>query len=318
MRLILAFALVAVLAACDPFGLPSTRSLEAGASSMLSGAQSYEMKGTYTATGTTWTVDVEHSRPDSWHMTVASPAEQVEAIIIGKDAYFRGQAFLARHLGSDPLSQSIARVAGNAWWRDDAGLVPAFTDLTSESSFRGNFLGPAVDRRTDHQQVEGVDAVELSGRRADVYIDSTAPYRLLRIHLKDGVVVDGVADADLRFSNVNHEFGITVPADVINFSNLSTLPPIYRVTSIDTTACGSPCGVSAKLKNLGGTVGAKAHSTVTFTMADPVTKQTLGTCTATVASDVGYNSSTTVACIINAKPVNGAAVTATVDNPGRA
>ena len=317
MKLILCFALVAVLAACDPFGLPSTRALETGAASMLSAAQSYEMKGSYTAAGTRRTVDLQYSRPNSWHMTVASPAEQVEAIIIGGDAYFRGQAFLAKHLGSDPLSQSIARVAGNAWWKDDAGLVPTFPDLTSEGAFRTNFLGPAVDKRTDHQQVDGVDAVELSGRRADVYVDSTPPYRLLRIHLKDGVVVDGVADADLRFSNIDHDFGITAPTDVINFSNLSTLPPIYRVTSIDTSACGSPCVVSAKLKNLGGTVGAKGHSTVTFTMSDPVSKQAVGTCTATVDSDVSYNSSTTVSCTIKAAPVNGAAVTATVENPGR-
>jgi hypothetical protein len=131
-------------------------------------------------------------------------------------------------------------------------------------------------------------------------------------------VVDGIADADLRFSNVDRNFGITAPTEIINFSNLSTLPPIYRVTSIDTSACGSPCIVSAKLKNLGGTVGAKAHSTVTFTMSDPVSKQSVGTCKATIESDVGYNSSTTVSCTINARPVNGAPVTATVDNPGRA
>ena len=285
---------------------------------MFTSALSYEMKGSYTSAGTKWTVDMQFTTPNSRHIMVATTSEQVEAIVIGGDAYFRGQAFLAKHLGSDPLSQSIARVAGNAWWKDSAGLVPTFQDLTSENAFRSNFLGPAVDKRTDHQQVDGIDAVELSGRRADVFIASAAPYRLLRIRLKDEVVVDGIAGADLRFSNVNRDFGITAPADVINFSNLSTLPPIYRVSSIDTSACGSPCSVSATLRNLGGTVGAKAHSTVTFTMTDPISKQALGSCTATVENDVGYNSSTTVSCTINASPVNGAAVTATVENPGRA
>jgi hypothetical protein len=313
----LGVALVAVLAACDPFGLPSTRALESGAASMFTTALSYEMKGTYTAAGTEWTVDMQFTRPGSRHIVVASPSEQVEAIVIGGDAYFRGQAFLAKHLGSDPLSQSIAKVAGNAWWKDDSGLVPTFQDLTSENAFRSSFLGPAVDKRTDRQQVDGIDAVELSGRRADVFIDSAPPHRLLRIRLKDGVVVDGIAGADLRFSNVDRDFGITAPTDVLNFSNLSTLPPIYRVSSIDTSACGSPCAVSATLRNLGGTVDAKAHSTVTFTMTDPISKQALGTCTATVESDVGYNSSTTVSCTINARPVNGAVVTATVENPGR-
>jgi len=315
-KLFFGLALVAALAACDPFGLPSTRALESGAASMFTTAQSYEMKGSYTSAGTMWTVDLQFTRPNTRHITVASASEQVEAIVIGGDAYFRGQAFLAKHLGSDPLSQSIAKAAGNAWWQDNAGLVPTFQVLTSESAFRANFLGPAVDRRIDHQQVEGVDAVELSGRRADVYIESASPHRLLRIRLKDGVVVDGIADADLRFSSVDHDFGITAPTDVINFNNLSTLPPVYTVSSIDTSACGSPCVVSAKLKNLGGTVGARAHSTVTFTMTDPISKQALGTCTATVEIDVGYNSSTTVSCAINAMPVNGAVVTATVENPG--
>jgi len=314
---ILGLALVAVLAACDPFGLPSTRALESGAASMFTSALSYEMKGSYTAAGMEWAVDMQFMQPSTRHLTVASASDQVEAIVIGGDAYFRGQAFLAKHLGSDPLSQSIARVAGNAWWKDSAGLVPTFQDLTSESAFRSNFLGPAVDKRTDHQSVDGTDAIELSGRRADVFIDSAYPHRLLRIRLRDGVVVDGIAGADLRFSNVDRDFGIAAPTDVINFGNLSTLPPIYHVSSIDTSACGSPCAVSATLRNLGGTVGAKAHSTVTFTMTDPISKQALGTCLATVEADVGYNSSTTVSCTINARTVNGAVVTATVENPGR-
>jgi hypothetical protein len=311
-------ALLVVLAACDPFGLPSTRALEAGAASTFSTARSYEMKGGYTAAGVRWTIDMQFANPERRHLIAASPSEQVEAIVIGGDAYFRGQAFLARHLGADPLSQSIARAAGNAWWHDTAGLAPSFPDLTSETGLRANFLGASVDRRTDHQQVDGLDAVELSGRRADVYIDSAAPHRLLRIHLRDGVVVDGIAAADFHFSNVDHDFGIAAPTDVINFSNLSTLPPIYRVTSIDTSACGSPCVVSANLKNLGGTVAARAHSTVTFTMTDPVSKQAVGSCSAAVETDVGYNSSTTVSCTITARPVNGAVVTAAVDNPSRA
>jgi hypothetical protein len=236
---------------------------------------------------------------------------------MGGDAYFRGQAFLARHLGNDPQSQNLARAAGNAWWKDRAALVPTFPDLTDGSAFRTNFLGSAASVRTDHQSVGGVDAVELSGVRADVYIASAAPYPLLRVRFHDGVVVDGISGADLAFTNVDHDFGIKAPSDVIDFSNLSTLPPIYTVLSVDTSGCVSPCVVSAKLKNLGGTIAAVAPSTVTFTMTDPVSKQTLGSCTATVQPDVGYNSTTTVSCTISAPPVNAAVVTATANNPGR-
>jgi hypothetical protein len=317
-RLILAPVLVVVLlAACDPFGLPSTRALENGAETMLASAKSYEIKGVYTAAGTQWKFDMQLARPDARHITVSSPSEQVEAIIIGPDAYFRGQAFLAKHIGTDPQSQNLVRAAGNAWWKDRAGLVPTFPDLTDGTAFRANFLGSAATVRTDHQPVDGVDAVELSGARADVYIASVAPYRLLRVRFSEGVVVDGISGADVFFTNVDHDFHIKAPTDVIDFSNLSTLPPIYTVVSVDTSGCASPCVVSAKLKNLGGTIAARAPSTVTFTMTDPVSRQTLGSCVATVQPDVGYNSTTTVSCTISASPVNAAVITATASNPGR-
>src|SRR6266513_5864779 len=181
-----------------PVRAAGDRALESGVQSMLSSANSFELAGDYTADGTRWTIDMQLTRPATRHVTVKSSTNQVEAIIIGGDAYFRGQAFLAKHLGTDPLSQSIAKAAGNAWWKDTAGLVPSLPDLTDGAVFRTNFLGPAVTTRTDHQPVGGVDAVKLSGVRADVYIASTAPYELLRVHLKEGVVVDGITDADLR------------------------------------------------------------------------------------------------------------------------
>jgi hypothetical protein len=304
--------------ACDPFGLPATRALESGAELTLSSARSLEIAGDYTSADARWTIDLQLTRPMSRHVLVQSSVDQVEAIIVGNVAYFRGQAFLAKHLGADPLSQNIAKAAGNAWWKDTASLVPSLPDLTDGAFFRANFLGPAVTTRTDHQSVGDVDAVELSGVRADVFIASAAPYRLLRIHLKQGVVVDGIADADLRYTNVDHDFGITAPTDVLDFGNLSTLPPIYSVLSVDTSACATPCVISARLKNLGGLTGARAPSTVAFTMTDPATKQVIGTCTATVQPDVGYNSTTTASCTITGRPVNAAVITATADNPGRA
>jgi hypothetical protein len=317
-KLMLGMVLLGALAAaCDPFGLPATRALENGVDSMLTSAKSFEVAGDYTAESTQWTIDLQLTRPTSRHVTVKSSTDEVEAIIVGGDAYFRGQTFLAKHLGADPLSQNIAKAAGNAWWKDTAGLVPSLPDLTGGSFFRANFLGPAVTKRTDHQSVAGVDAVELSGVRADVFIESAAPYRLLRVHLKQGVVVDGVANADLRYTNVDKDFGITAPTDVIDFGNLSTLPPIYTVVSVDTSGCANPCVVSARLKNLGGLSGARAPSTVTFTMTDPSTKQVIGTCLATVAPDVGFNSTTTVSCTTSGRPINAAVVTAAADNPGR-
>ena len=309
--------LAALLAACDPFGLPSTRALENGATTMLKTATSYEMAGTYTASNATWSIDLqtERSASPARHLTVSSAGKKVEAIIIGGAGYFRGQDFLASHL-TQPNSQVLISAAGSAWWKSSVGLVPNFPELTNGDAFRATFLGQAVTTRTDHQPVSGEDAVELSGSRADVYIASTAPYNLLRVHLRRGVVVDGISDADFLFTHVGSRFGITAPTDVIDFSNASSLPPIYTVLSVDTSQCAAPCVVSATLKNLGGATGATAPSSVKFTMTDLVSHQSVDSCTATISPDVGYNATTTVTCTISTAGRSTVTITAVADNPG--
>jgi hypothetical protein len=333
-------AVLAALSACDPsfaLGQPTTRALEDGAAASLDAAKSFRISGSYTDQATTLTapassartnpagarvgVDLEFVRPSTAHVVVSAADVKLEAIVLGSDAYFRGNQFLSQHMGSDPVSRNLVRVAGNAWWKGSAGEVPRLPDLTDGKSFRSTFLGTAVTQRTDHVSVNGLDAVELSGPRADVFIASNPPHRVLRLHIKNGVVVDGISDGDLRFDNFDRDFQIAAPSDVIDFSNLSTLPPIYTVVSVDTSGCGSPCAVLALLKNLGGVSGAQAPSTITFSVTDSASGQALGSCQVQVQPDVGFNSTTKVACTmagLNGEQVNAATVTATADNPGRA
>jgi hypothetical protein len=333
---------LAALPACDlPFNLsqPSTRALQEGAVASLS-ASSFEIKGSYTAPGyasppsqasgartsapaaasETWSIDLQLVTPGTLHAVVSGGNVKVEAIVIGASGYFRGQQFLSDHMGSDPFSQNFVRAAGNAWWKGSPGLAPQFPDFTNGSVFKATFLGAAATSRTDHVSVDGIDAVDMSGPRADVYIAAAPPYPLLRVALKHGASIDAITNADFSYLNFTHDFGIAAPADVIDFSNLSTLPPIYTVLSVDTSGCSSPCAVSAELKNLGGTVGAKAPSTVTFTMTSNSTAKVLGTCSAQVVPDVAYNVTTKVGCTINLSgpPANATLVTATADNPGHA
>lgn len=322
-------AVALAIAACDvPFGLglPSTRILESGAADTLTAAKSLEISGSYVDTVGRWTVDYQLVRPDTQHVvasvsTAGSASEvKLEAIVIGNTGYFRGQQFLAQHMGRDQLSQNLVAVAGNSWWKGPAGTLHQLPDFTDGATFRATFLGPVVTTRTDHASVDGVAAVEMSSPRADVFIAAIAPYRVLRVRLAKGAVIDGVAEADFRFTNFGHDFQIAAPADVIDFSNLSTLPPVYTVVSVDTTGCGSPCVLSAVLKNVGGSQSAKGPSTVTFTVTDPASGRVAGACKAQVTPDVGYNSTITAACTIgelNPQQLNAATVTATVDNPGR-
>jgi hypothetical protein len=319
---------LAALSACDlPFGLgqPATRALENGAVASLDAAKSFRLTGSYTdqLLSQRVTVDLEFVRPSTEHILVSAAGMKVEAIVLGADAYFRGNEFLSQHMDTDPLSRDLVKVAGNSWWKGygSAADTPRLPDLTAGGAFRSTFLGTAVTRRTDHASVDGLDAVELSGPRGDVYISANPPYRVLRVQIRNGVYVDGITDADLRFNDFDRDFGIAAPRDVIDFSNLSTLPPLYTVVSVDTTGCASTCSVSVLLKNLGGLSAAQAPSMVTFTMTDPATGKVVGTCHAQVQPDVGYNSTTTVACTIggvNGAQVNAAVVTAVADNPGRA
>jgi hypothetical protein len=321
-QIAVAVAAVGFLAGCaPPFGLgqPASRALERGVEESLKDTKSFEIKGSYNEGGVRWAIDIQFTRPDTQHVVLSGAGPSLEGIVIGDQAYYRGQDFLAGHLGPDPLSQNLARAAGSSWWRGTVGYVPRLTDLTTGASFRTAFLGSAASRRTDGVSVDGVDAVELSGQRADVYIASAPPYRLLRLHMTKGVVIDGVAEGDLHYGNYDKDFGIAVPGDVIDFSNLSTLPPVYTVVSVDTSGCTSPCAVTAQLRNLGGMTGAKARSTVTFTMTDAGSGHAIGSCQATVSPDVGYNATTTVGCTIPnvSGQQNAAIVTATPDNPGR-
>ncbi len=314
---------MAALSACAlPFALdlPTTRSLETGATGTLVAADSFEVTGSYSEGSNRWSIDLQLSRPSAEHVTVSTSDVKLEAINLSNAAYFRGQQFLSAHMGGDLVSRSFVNAAGNGWWKGSAGHVPQLTDLTDGDAFRSTFLGQAVTQRTDHVSVDGIDAVELSSVRGDVFITAQAPYRVLRLRLKHGVVVDGIRDADLRFVNYNSDFRISAPVDVIDFSNLSTLPPIYTVLSVDTSGCASPCALSALLKNLGGMTGARAPSTITFTMTDTASRQPVGRCQAQVVPDVGYNATTTGNCTIgdvSAQRSNAATVTATPDNPGR-
>jgi len=316
-------AALLMLAACDlPFGLglPTIRALNSGAAGSLDAARSLRITGSYTESDNLWTIDLELVRPRTEHVLLSAP--NLEAIITDQGSYFRGQQFLASHMGADPFSQSLVKAAGDAWWTGLPTQAPAsLTDFTQGSGLQSTFLGTEVTSRTDHVSVGHLPAIELSGPRADVFLAEAPPYRVLRVHMRSGAVVDGISGADFLYSDFGRDFAIVAPAGALDFADLSTLPPVYTVVSVDTSGCLSPCVVAASLKNLGGRSAARAPSTVAFTMTDPQTNAVLGTCSDTVQPDVGHSATTTVSCTItgvNGLESNAAVVTAAATNPGLA
>ena len=318
----MAAAALVALAACGlPFGLglPTIRALNSGAGDSLDGAGSFRISGSYTESSNVWKIDLELVRPRTEHVLLSSNNVNLEAIITDHGSYFRGRQFLASNMGSDPYSQSLVQAAGNAWWTGLAAAPPDLPDFTKGGSLRSTFLGTVVTSRTDHVTVGSVPAVELSGPRADVFLGEAPPYRVLRLHMYPGAVVDGISGADFTYSDYGRDFAIAPPSGALDFADQSTLPPIYTVAAVDTSACGSPCLVAASLKNLGGKTGSRGPSVVTFTMTDPQSNSVLGSCKVPVQPDVDHSATTTVSCTIsgvNGADHNAALVTATADNSG--
>jgi hypothetical protein len=118
---------------------PTTRTLENGAAGTLSAARSFEIVGSYREAGVRWTIDLQLARPGTEHVVMGAGEARLEAIVVGKDAYFRGQRFLAEHLGSDPRSQALAR----------APAVPGGKDLQDRCrSCRISPMAPPSGRRS--------------------------------------------------------------------------------------------------------------------------------------------------------------------------
>ena len=323
-ELLTGFAMVLIVSACEPplgLGLPTVRELESGGIARLASAKSLEVAGSYLELGDAWDVDVQVVRAGAKHVLAARSGVHVEAILIGKDGYFRSQELLAQQLNGDPASRSLATAAGNAWWKGLVSSAPSLSDFTDSDKVKATFINADLVSRRDHVPESGLDTAELSGPRADVYVNEAAPHELVRLRMAPGATVDGITRADLRFSHYGADFNIVAPPSVINFADLSTLPPNYTVLSVDASGCGSPCVVRAAVKNLGGKTGAKAPSTIRFDMTDLASGAVTSTCTATVVPDIDYNTTTTVSCTISGGAgvdFGAAKVVATPINPGHA
>jgi hypothetical protein len=302
-------------------GLPTTRELESGALAVVASARSLEVAGSYEESSGRWDLDVKLARPAARHVVASRNGVRVEAITIGNDAYFRGQELLAQQLNGDEPSRSLANAAGNAWWKGLASNQLDFFPFTDGARLKAAFINTDLVMRLDHVAENGVDTARLSSPRADVYIGEAAPHELVRLQMRQGTSVDGFTQADLQFTHYGADFKITAPSDLINFADLSTLPPSYTVLSVDASGCASACLVQATVKNLGGRTGARAASTIRFDLTDLVSGGVIGSCTATVAPDVDYNATTTVSCTIAkaaSQDFGAAKVTATPTNPGHA
>jgi hypothetical protein len=313
-------ALVAACSAPLGIGQTSTADLINTANSELDSAKSFEVSGRFSDAGKKYTMDLQLRRPSSVHLTMTINGVGLEAIEVGPKAYYRGADFLAQAAGpaaGSPTGPRLVKAVGDRWWTASEKPAPDLSGLTDNQKLKANFLNSLLVNRKEHVTVSGLDTVELSGKDGTVNISDTTPHRLVRVQVPSGMTVDGYTDADLRFSNYGKDFSITAPSGVLDFSDPSTLPPLYDVLSVDSSGCrsASSCVVAATVKNRTGLAGAPAQSTVTFNLSDSGGKS-IGTCSAGIAPDVANGATTTVSCKVPLGGFSGAfTVHATPSNP---
>jgi hypothetical protein len=304
MRKVLLAAVVSFFAAaCGlPFGIgqASTSTLLNGAADNLAKASSFEMTGTFTESSNAYKLDLQYqSSGPAVYMDITQGTTHVELLQVGGKVYYKGQDAAASYAGSDALGKAEPKAIGTNWFTTKSATPVDMSGITDANKVKANFLTASTYNRKDNVQVNGADTAELSDSDTIVNITESSPYQLLRVRTQPGKDVSGMTNGDLTIKNYNKNFGLATPTTSFDLDDPSTFPPFYAVTAVDLSRCnGDPCTVAATLQNMAGTKGAPAPSTVTFTSTNDADKSVLGTCKATITSDVANGQKTTVSCVI--------------------
>ena len=306
-KLLLTSAAALMIAACGlPFGLgrASTSQLENGAADNLAKAKSFEAKGTFSESGTSYKFDTEYVAPSTEDVKVTQGNLDYEILQLSGKVYVKGSQYLASVIGNSPEDQSIVKVVADRWYTTK-DITPIDTSsITDANKVKANFLTTIADKRSDDVNIDGQQTAELTLSDSIVNITENSPYRLVRLRSVKGKTVNGVSDFDMTFSNYDKDFGIQQPTNVFDFDDPTTWPPLYKVDSVSqktvpgTSSCDDPCVLSAVMENLGGVNGASSPSTVTFSLTSDTDNSSLGTCKVTIQPNHPHGQQFNVSCSI--------------------
>jgi hypothetical protein len=279
--------------------LPSTTELINSATDYFAKASSLEVSGIFNQGGYHYMIDMQITQPDTAHITIVQNNLSIEVVQANGKRYFRGKDFLARVAGTTLAGQRMAKAIGPGWFTSkDANSVDmtAFTDV---SKVKANFLNTRSLKRNEIVGSDGVKTAELIGTDYTLYITEPSPHRLVFIRTAKAGSVEQVTDAELAFTNYNRDFGIQAPTRALDLDDHATWPPLYFRVSMSPARCQDPCVLTAVFQNDGGTAGAPAPSTVTFTLTNHADEKAFGTCAVTIRPDVPNGSQVTESCSIS-------------------
>lgn len=299
-KLLLTSAAALLIGACSlPFGIgrPSTSQLENGAADNLANAKSFEVKGTFTDAQTSYTFDTKYVKPATEDTLITEGSVSYEVMQIGGKVYIKGSDYLNNALTSQDAKQIINAVGGR-WFTISTAQPVDLSPITDANKVKANFLTTISDKRTDDVSVDGQNTAELTLSDAILNVTESSPYRLVRLRSVSGKTVSGVGNFDMKFSNWDQDFGLQTPTDVFDLDDPTTWPPYYQFVSVSAAGCNDPCVMSAVYQNAGGLNGAKAPSTVMFTLKAQDNTTLLGSCTVTIQPDHPHGQQFTVSCSI--------------------
>jgi len=287
-----------------PFGGPhldTTAQLLNGAIDSLSKASSFEEAGAFSEGSYNYSVDIQFTAPATLHAGIQRNGIVFEMTQIDGKAYYRSVdlAALLRAAGQTDLRMSHA--IGDRWFTSKAAAsIDATGPLTNLTAIKATFFNTIGVKRKDNVVSGGVNSAELSGTGYTLDISESSPHHLMSVRTASGTSVYGdFVNLDIAFTNYNKSFNLAAPTGTLDVDDPTTWPPLYARVSMSNSRCSDPCILTAVFQNNGGTVGASAPSTVTFTLADSTGGTVFGTCKDTIQPDVAHGASVTESCTIS-------------------
>ncbi len=297
--------LAVLLAACavPGVGQASTADLINGAGTELAHATGLQVSGAFSKDSGDFSVDIQMNPPHSAHITASKSSSSqtslnYEAIQIDSKDYYRSLD-LARIAAVDTTeAKLVTRMLGGRWFTYkgtpfDLGM------FTSTADIKANFLTNLRVSRKDNVDAGGQNTAQLATGDYVLNITEASPHRLVFLQTVAGKTVQGMSQAHIAIKSYNRDFAIQAPTKVVDLDDPTTWPPLYTIVSVENSRCGTPCTLSAKIKNLGGVEGASAPSSVTFDLTNSANHKVLGSCTVTIQHDVPHNQTVTERCTIS-------------------
>lgn len=305
-RIFMAVAAALLAGGCGvlPFGGPhldTTTQLLNGAIDGLVKASSFEETGAFSQGSYNFSVDIQFTAPGTLHASIQRNAITFETTQIDGKTYYRSLDLATLLLTAGQSDLRLSHAIGDRWFTSKtASSIDVAGALTNLGTIKATFFNTFAVKRKDNVVAGGVASAELSDADYTLDISESAPHRLLSMRTTPATAVFGdFVNVDIAFTNYNKNFGILAPGGTLDVDDPTTWPPLYTRASISSSRCSDPCILSAVFQNDGGTVGASAPSTVTFTLADSSGGMVFGTCKDTIQPDAPHGGSVTETCTIS-------------------